>query len=330
MGAARGRPRTWRWEPATDSWNDAMWAAFRGSVADRLLKRTMGGTARRFATRNLHQPIPTEAMLELILKREPQVPLEAEVICPDVLCGLSMNEIAQQRVFHGKRACRLADFFEIEGAPSDSVMVRGDLRKVRWIGRGMTRGSIEVQGDVGMHLGAYMRGGRIAVQGNAGDWVGAEMQGGVIVVSGDAGGQVGAAYRGSLRGMNRGTILIGGNTGLEIGMRMRRGTIVVGGMARDFAGLQMKGGTILLLGGAELRVGAWMQRGTIISLKPIVMMPTFRPSGRSNPVFMNLLARELRPLGVDFPLLSTEGSYARFAGDAAVPGKGEIFVWEPH
>ncbi len=268
------------------------------------------------------------AMLELNLIREPSVPLEAEVICPDVLGGRSLSDVAQQRVFHGKRPCRLGDFFDVSGSPDDAIRVQGDLRKVRWVGRGMTHGSIEVQGDVGMHLGAYMRGGRIEVHGNAGDWVGAEMRGGLIRVSGDAGGQVGAAYRGSLRGMNRGTILIGGNAGLEIGMRMRRGTIVVGGVARDFAGLQMKGGTIILCGGAELRTGAWMQRGTIVSLRPISLMPTFRPSGRSNPVFMHLLARQLSAFGVDLPHRPDAGTYGRFAGDVAVPGKGEIFIWE--
>src|SRR4029453_17859544 len=101
------------------------------------------------------------------------------------------------------------------------------------------------------------------------------MRGRLILIRGDAGGQVGAAYRGSLSGMNQGTILIEGAAGIEIGMRMRRGIIAVKGPVRDFAGLQMKGGTIVLLGGAEIRTGAWMVRGTIISLKPLRLMPTF-------------------------------------------------------
>ena len=72
------------------------------------------------------------------------------------------------------------------------------------------------------------------------------MTDGLIRIRGNAGGQVGAAYRGSLAGMNGGTILIDGSAGMEVGMRMKRGIIAVRGPVRDFAGLQMKGGTIVL------------------------------------------------------------------------------------
>ena len=172
----------------------------------------------------------------------------------------------------GKRQRRLDDFFEIDGAASDELALRGDLSRVKWIGRGMTRGRVAIVGDVGMHLGASMKGGVIEVTGNVSDWLGAEMTGGLIRIRGNAGGQVGAAYRGGARGMNQGTILIEGSAGIEVGMRMRRGVIAVGGPVRDFAGLQMKGGTIFLLGGAEIRTGAWMARGTIVSLKPIPLL----------------------------------------------------------
>ena len=125
--------------------------------------------------------------------------------------------------FLGKRQYRLDDFFEVEGAGSDELEIRGDARQVKWIGRGMTRGRISFVGNAGMHLGAYMKGGTIEVSGNASDWVGGEMSGGLIRIRGNAGGQVGAAYRGSLSGMNGGTILIGGSAGMEVGMRMKRG-----------------------------------------------------------------------------------------------------------
>ena len=82
------------------------------------------------------------------------------------------------------------------------------------------------------------------------------MRGGLIRIAGNAGGQIGAAYRGSLSGMNNGTILIGGSAGMEVGMRMRRGIIAIQGKVRDFAGLQMKGGTLLLGEGAEIRTAA--------------------------------------------------------------------------
>ena len=107
-------------------------------------------------------------------------------------------------MFLGKRQCRVDDFFAVEGEGSDELEIRGDVGKVKWIGRGMTRGRILIQGNAGMHLGAYMKGGTIEVTGNASDWVGAEMSGGLIRIRGNAGGQVGAAYRGSASGMQTG------------------------------------------------------------------------------------------------------------------------------
>ena len=205
-----------------------------------------------------------------------------------------------------------------------------DAGKVKWIGRGMTRGRIRILGDAGMHLGAHMTGGTIEVSGNASDWLGAEMAGGLIRVRGNAGGQVGAAYRGSVTGMTNGTILIGGSAGLEVGMRMRRGLIVVGGLVRDFAGLEMKGGTIVLRSGAELRTGAWMTRGTIVSLAPLPLLPTFTYSSTYSPTFLRVWGRHLSALGVGIPYEEREGAYQRYTGDASVPGKGEILVWKPH
>ena len=268
-------------------------------------------------------------MITLTLVEQPVVPLEAEVVCPDVMASLSHEAIRALPVCLGKRQRRLDDFFRVEGEASDELEIRGDAGKIKWIGRAMTRGRVVVNGNAGMHLGAYMRGGTIEVSGNASDWVGAEMSGGLIRVRGNVGGQTGAAYRGSASGMRDGTILVGRDAGLEVGMRMKRGTIVVSGRARDFAGLQMKGGTIILGRGAELRTGAWMVRGTIISLHPIPLLPTFAYACAYLPAFLRLYARHLGTLGFTLPCDEVSGVYARYTGDAAVPGKGEILVWNP-
>ena len=265
----------------------------------------------------------------LILKERPHVPLEAEILTPDVIAGRGHDEVRALPVVLGKRQYRLDDFFEVEGAGSEELEIHGDVGRVKWIGRGMTRGRIAIDGNAGMHLGAYMKGGTIDVTGNASDWIGAEMRGGTIHIHGDAGGQIGAAYRGSLAGMNGGMILVDGSAGIEVGMRMKRGIIAVRGRVRDFAGLQMKGGTIVLMGGAELRTGAWMIRGTIISLEPVHLMPTFVYACAYHPVFVRLYAKHLQSVGFSIPYESMQGAYRRFAGDAAVPGKGEILVWTP-
>lgn len=265
----------------------------------------------------------------LTLRLQPPVPLEAEALSPDLTCGLGLDAIRALPVYLGKRPHRVDDFFDVDGPTGDVLEIRGDAAKVKWIGRGMTRGRITIAGNAGMHLGAYMKGGAIEVSGNASDWLGGEMSGGHIHVHGNAGGQVGAAYRGSVTGMTGGTILIGGSAGLEVGMRMRRGLIAVGGPARDFAGLEMKGGTIVLRSGAELRTGAWIARGTIISLAPIPLLPTFSYTCAYNPTFLRLYARHLSGFGFRLPCEEQDGAYQRYTGDAAVPGKGEILVWKP-
>ena len=248
---------------------------------------------------------------------------------PDVLAALAHDEVRALPVILGKRQQRLDDFFEVEGVGSEDVEIRGDVGRVKWIGRGMTRGRIAIHGHAGMHLGAFMKGGRIEVSGNVSDWVGAEMSGGLIHIHGNAGGQLGAAYRGSLAGMSGGTILVEGSGGIEIGMRMRRGIIAVRGPVKDFAGLQMKGGTIVLMSGAEVRTGAWMMRGTIISLAPLRLLPTFSKACVYNPPFVRLYARHLLTLGFALPREVQDGAYQRFTGDTSVPGKGEILVWQP-
>ena len=139
-------------------------------------------------------------MLILSIKEEPTVPLEAEVLCPDRLAGLRHEEIRALPVYLGKRQLRLDALFDIEGDGGDELELRGELGKVKWIGRGMTRGRIKVVGNVGMHLGAHMKGRTIEVQGNASDWVGGEMTGGHIHIRGNAGGRSATLSRQPLRG----------------------------------------------------------------------------------------------------------------------------------
>ena len=268
-------------------------------------------------------------MITLTLQSPPHVPIEAEMLSPDVTAPLDIDAIRALPINLGKRRRRVDDFFAVEGEGGDALEIRGDARRIKWIGRGMTHGHVSIVGNAGMHLGAYMKGGRIDVSGDVADWVGAEMSGGIIRVHGNAGGQVGGAYRGSVSGMTDGTILIDGGAGMEVGIRMKRGIIAVGGAVRDFAGLEMQGGTIVLGGGAELRTGAWMVRGTIVSMTPIGLLPTFSFASTYNPTFLRLYARHLQKLRVTIPYEHHEGSYQRHTGDASVPGRGEILVWQP-
>jgi formylmethanofuran dehydrogenase subunit C len=143
-------------------------------------RRAGGAIGARVITLSLKEPV------EL-------VPLEAETLCPDRTATLAHDAVRALPVYLGKKQCRVDDFFAVDGEASDEIEIHGEMKKVRWIGRNMTRGRIRIVGNVGMHLGAYMKGGTIEVSGSASDWVGGEMSGGFIRIAGHAGGQIGAA-----------------------------------------------------------------------------------------------------------------------------------------
>ena len=103
----------------------------------------------------------------LVLKTPPPVPLEAELLTPDTIAERSRADICALPVNLGKRRKRLDDFFDVEGERSDEIEIRGDASRVKWIGRGMTRGRMLIRGNGGMHLGSGMTGGAITVTGNA-------------------------------------------------------------------------------------------------------------------------------------------------------------------
>jgi formylmethanofuran dehydrogenase subunit C len=272
---------------------------------------------------------PRDGVVTLKLIEAPATPVEAEVISPDVIGSLSNAEILALPVCQGKRARTLGDFFTVEGDGAGGIELHGDLSRIKYIGRGMTTGSIAVHGDAGMHLGSAMAGGSITVHGNVGAWAGAEMRGGSIRVHGDAAGQVGAAYRGSPVGMRGGEIIIDGAGGIEVAMRMRRGLICIMGPCGDAAGLEMKGGTIVLGDRVGIRAGAWMTRGTIVALRPMKPLPTYVYSCAYQPTFLRPYVKHLAARGVALPDQALDGTYERYTGDTFGLGKGEILVCRP-
>jgi formylmethanofuran dehydrogenase subunit C len=267
-------------------------------------------------------------VLKLTLHTTPEVPLEAEAICPDRLAGLSPAEVAKCEVHHGNRKAALGDFFRVAGGGGEEIRVEGDLARVKLIGDGMTRGRILVAGDVGQHLGAGMSGGEILVEGNTADWVGPEMRGGRIVVKGDAGHAVGSAYRGSRVGMRGGEIIVHGKAGNEVGNALRRGLIAIGGVCGDFAGVNMHSGTIIALGGLGQRSGAGMKRGSIVSMKAVQLLPTFTYACTYDPVFLRLFLLHLIARGLAVEEAQITGGYQRWSGDSVELNRGEILLFD--
>ena len=127
----------------------------------------------------------------------------------------------------------------------DSVRITGCAGQ-RFIGAGMSGGSIEIVGIPGNALGAYLNGAQITVNGNAQDAVGDTMNGGRIVVRGSIGDAAGYAMRG-------GEIYVRDNAGYRAGIHMKEyrdkvPVIVIGGCAGSFLGEYQAGGMIVVLG----------------------------------------------------------------------------------
>jgi formylmethanofuran dehydrogenase subunit C len=266
--------------------------------------------------------------LTLTLHEPPTVPLETEGLSPDRLAGRGRGEIEGLTVWHGNRRARLADFFAVSGTGDDELRVEGDLRRVKFLGAGMTAGRLIVAGDGGMHTGAEMRGGELVVEGDVGDFAGVGMRGGRLVVRGSAGHQLGGAPPGVRAGMRGGEILVHGDAGDQVGAGLRRGLIAVAGRVGDAAGLRMLAGTIVALGGLGVRPGAAMRRGTIVAMTRVKLLPTFAFACSYRPPFLRLYLRHLRELGLPVTAEQIEGRYARWSGDGLELRRGEILILE--
>ena len=267
--------------------------------------------------------------LLLKYKAETAVPVEVEGLVPAAVRDKSLTEIEKFTIFHGNRKLPLAELFAVSGDAGDGRMeFEGDLTGVHWIGAKLGEGSIRVAGPAGRHVGSEMTGGEIHVEGDAGDWAGGEMHGGLIHIRGRAGHRVGAAYRGSARGMTRGTILIGGDAGHEVGRSVRRGLIAVGGSIGDFAAVNMIAGSVFVFGGCGIRPAAGMHRGTLALLgdNPPPLLPTFALAGRCQPSFLRVYLLALRKLGFPAPEALLAADYWLYHGDFTELGRGEILM----
>lgn len=267
--------------------------------------------------------------MPLLLKQiaAPDVPLEADNITPARLAGQDAAGVERLVVMHGSETRPVGDFFSVSGHYDGAVELQGDrLGRVKFIGAGMSQGTIRVEGDVGEHLGAAMSGGEILVSGNAADWVGPEMSGGRIEIRGNAGHLVGSAYRGAATGMDGGEIIIHGNVRNETGNSMRNGLIAVGGNSGDFTGVNMLSGSIFVLGELGIRTGAGMKRGSIVSMKDAPLLPTFSYSCTYRPGYMTPYLLHLgQKLAVAEDCL--QGLFRRYCGDSVELNRGEILLY---
>ena len=85
----------------------------------------------------------------------------------------------------------------------------------------MTKGEINVAGDVGIQAGRVMQGGRLTIGGNAGPWAASGMKAGTVEISGHAGERIGGPLAGETVGMRGGVVVVRGDAGARAGDRVR-------------------------------------------------------------------------------------------------------------
>lgn len=266
--------------------------------------------------------------LTLSLHTTPDVPVEADIICPDKINGHDESSFASQRIFHGNQQVELGEFFKVKGKFDGELRIEGDLSKIKHLGSGMSSGRMIIEGSVGQHLGVGMSGGEIIVAGDVGDWLAPEMTGGRITIKGNAGHMVGAGYRGSTVGMRGGEIIILGNVRNETGHVMRGGLIAIGGNSGDFTGVNMLAGTIIVIGEMGIRNGAGMKRGTILSMHNAHMLPTFTYTCTYHPTYVRMYLAYIKELGLTIKDEYLTGNYKRWIGDAVELNRGEILLFD--
>ena len=263
--------------------------------------------------------------LTFTLRQEPPQRLDLSPLLPNLLDRKSEKQIAALAIGTTREKLRVGDMFKIRLGDADRIrFTRGSTRFDR-IGCGMTGGAITVAGDVGLCAGRAMEGGTLTIEGDAGHWAASGFKAGRIAVHGDCGDFLGGPFPGEMAGMRGGIVHVAGSAGARAGDRMRRGIISIDGGAGEYAGCRMIAGTLIVSGKAGRLPGYLMKRGTIIIGKGCdELSPTFVESGSGMPAILGLMTRELARLDIS-PAALRRRQFARFGGDTAVLGKGELF-----
>jgi len=240
----------------------------------------------------------------ITMKNPPALYLEADNVAPDKFAGKTASQIAELHVYEGNTTSTLGKYFEVSGnagatAADTRIVVKGDVKKVKYLGMKMSAGELVVEGSTDLYAGAWMSGGKMLVKGNVEAFAATRMTGGELIIEGNAGNYLGSAYRGDWRGVSGGKILVKGNAGSDVGQYMLGGEIVINGNVDVHVMTHAEGGKVTIKGNAKSKLGGQLVDGTIIVFGTIdVMMPGFK--------FVD---------NVELEVDGTKAKFAHFIGD---------------
>ena len=153
------------------------------------------------------------------LNTYPDERLDLSPLIPSRLASLPLTDILALVVGTTKRQLKVGDFFAVSGQSGDTVTIQGGSEHLDFVGAGLDRGTLILDGDAGAYAGRKMTGGELHIRGRAGAWLGSGLSGGLITVKGSAGDQVGSMCPGDKFGMTGGIVHVAGSIGDRVGER---------------------------------------------------------------------------------------------------------------
>ncbi|WP_233836367.1 formylmethanofuran dehydrogenase subunit C [Paraburkholderia sp. ZP32-5] len=279
----------------------------------------------------------TSTSTTLRVKTAPGFRVDAAALRPLALAALSVADIERIVLPAGNEHCVVGDVFDVRrddgtaakqsGHDTPALVIDGAAPWLDRVGADMDGGCLTVHGSTGDYSGLRMSGGSLQIDGDAGHFTGCEMRGGRVTVRGNSGDFVAGALTGDMEGMSGGTLTIHGNVGARLADRMRRGLVLVGGDAGDFAASRLVAGTVGVAGQLGAHFAYGMRRGTLLlARRPAHWPATFVGGGQGFDVFWSLLVRNLAAEIAPFSQWRTDRLPARYSGDLAVDGRGEILI----
>ncbi len=264
--------------------------------------------------------------LTLTLRGAPTQRLDLSPLTPHNLARKTVTEIERIELGTMRARASVGDVFRIRKGDAAVILIEGGAERFDRVGMGMTDGTLQVEGAVGVQAGRLMSGGRLTIRGDAGPFAGSGMTGGMLEIEGDAGERLGGPLSGETIGMGGGVVHVRGDAGTRAGDRLRRGTILVEGGAGDYAGSRMIAGTLVIGGEAGDLPGYLMDRGTILLGRgATILSPTFADCGEHDLVAARLLANYVARSSARLARLFRR-PLRRLGGDLAALGKGEILL----